>query len=296
MSDTGEVKVGGEAAEAPGAGAPANVVTPEAPQPGTPRGRMPLTTRTRWLIAAGAVVAFLIVLPVFSTLQPGYYMRYPSLRVRIQNWSTSTHAKMSCADCHVDPGVGGAVSFMAKAIPDFYSQLVFGPRSTNLFQVPSAAACLKCHTTDRQVSPSGDLLIPHRAHVVVLGIRCAVCHKNLVHSLNPKGYNTPVMQTCMTCHDGTRATNECVKCHTQKQVPPSHKQADWLSVHGTMVGKVDCAKCHGFTPNYCATCHAQRPASHAGNFKQTHPLRIAKVGTDGCYVCHDQKTFCGRCH
>jgi len=249
------------------------------------------------LIAGALVIALLLlVVPVFFTLQPAYYERYPSLRVRMQNWATSTHARMSCPDCHVDPGFTGFVTFAAKSIPDFYSQLIYGPTATNLLSVPDSVACLKCHTTYRQVSPNGDLLIPHRAHVVVLQIRCAVCHKNLVHSLNSKGFNQPEMATCMTCHDGKQAVNQCVKCHTRKEVPPSHKAADWLSVHATKVTTIDCGQCHAFTPDYCRACHLQRPPSHVGNWKALHAGAATKQGTKGCYVCHDAKSFCGQCH
>ncbi len=251
----------------------------------------------RWALIVGAgVVVVLLVMPVFSTLQPAYYERYPSLAVRMANWRVSTHAKEQCADCHVDPGFNGYVTFAAKSIPDFYSQLLFGPKATNLLSVPSTAACEKCHTIFRQVSANGDLLIPHRAHVEVLQIRCAVCHKNLVHSLNPQGFNTPVMTTCMTCHDGKQATSECVKCHTQKEVPANHKAPNWVDIHATKVGTIDCAKCHAWTPDFCAACHKQRPASHAGNFKQTHPARIALLGVNSCYVCHDAQKFCKQCH
>lgn len=252
----------------------------------------------RTAIAVGAaVVLVLLVLPVFSTLQPGYYERYPSLSVRMANWRKSTHALVACGDCHVDPGAFGFLAFAAKSIPAFYSQLIFGPTSTNLLSVPSTAACEKCHTVYRQVSPNGDLLIPHRAHVEVLGIKCAVCHKNLVHSPNPQGFNTPVMATCMTCHDGKQATNECVKCHTQKQVPPSHKGANWLDIHGTQTDTLDCGQCHGYQPDYCrTTCHEQLPPSHAGNFKQTHQFRVEARGTKGCYFCHVSATFCNKCH
>ncbi len=253
--------------------------------------------RREWVLGIAAVVVVVALgLPVFSTLQPGYYERYPSLRVRMANWRNSTHALVACADCHVDPGPIGFLTFAAKSVPAFYSQLLFGPKPTNLLSVPNTAACERCHTANRQVSPDGDLLIPHRAHVDVLQIRCAVCHKNLVHSLNPQGFNKPVMSTCMTCHDGKQATNQCVKCHTQKQVPPSHKAADWLTIHGSMTKTIDCGRCHGFTPDYCNTCHQQRPPSHVGNWKALHATAVAAQGTKGCYVCHDQKTFCGKCH
>jgi len=249
---------------------------------------------TKTVLALLVIVA--LGLPVVSTLQPSYYERYPELRGRIENWRKSTHARISCAQCHVDPGAVGFISFAAKSIPAFYSQLILGPRPQNLLSVPSRAACQKCHTDYRQVSPAGDLLIPHRAHVEMLHVNCPVCHKNLVHSLNAAGYNKPEMQTCLTlCHNGVKATNKCDKCHTRKQVPPSHMQADWLDVHPTMVGKINCAQCHAWAPDYCRECHSHRPPSHVGNWKQLHQFRAKAIGTKGCLFCHGQ-AFCNKCH
>jgi hypothetical protein len=259
------------------------------------------TARTRRLAQGGiallvVVILAALVVPVVFTLQPGYYDRYPSLHARMQGWRSSTHSLFTCADCHVDPGAGGLLKFAARSIPAFYSQLLFGPKSTNLLTTPSTAACLKCHTVNRQVSPSGDLLIPHSLHVERLHIACATCHKNLVHFPNALGYNTPVMATCMTCHDGKKAPDTCVTCHTQKQVPADHKNADWLTVHPTMVNKIDCGRCHAYTPDFCAACHAQRPPTHVGNWKYLHQFAVKTQGTKGCLVCHDQKKFCNTCH
>lgn len=244
-------------------------------------------------IALAVVVA--VALPVVSTLNPNYYGRYPQMRERMQNWRHSTHAKMSCISCHMDPGVKGFVVFSARAIPSFYSQLIFGPKKTNLLSVPSIQACQKCHTGYRQVSPNGDLLIPHRAHVEVLKIRCAVCHKGLVHVANAQGFNRPKMTTCLSlCHNGVNATNKCVKCHTRKNAPPSHKRADWLEVHSQMTETVNCAQCHQWSPNYCADCHKKRPRTHVGNWKTLHQVRARERGK-GCVFCHGE-SFCRKCH
>jgi hypothetical protein len=240
------------------------------------------------------VVIFLLVLPVFSTLQPGYYRRYPGLGTRMDNWATSTHSKISCVQCHVDPGVRGFLSFAVRSIPAFYSQLLGGTNSTNLLKAPDRQACQKCHTTYRTVAPSGDLLIPHRAHVVVLQMECVTCHKSLVHSPNRRGFNRPEMETCVTCHDGTTATDQCVKCHTRKQTPASHSRKDWVEIHGQMTDKQDCSTCHDWTPDYCAACHKKRPASHTGNWKTDHAA-AAKTRGKGCLVCHTQE-FCKKCH
>jgi len=256
-------------------------------------------SRRAWTWGAlglGLLVVVALVLPVVSMLQPGYYRRYPAVGERMDNWAVSTHSRMSCADCHVNPGVGGFMSFAAGSVPAFYSQLLQGPDTTNLLTAPGKEACQKCHTRFRRVAPSGDLLIPHRAHVEVLGLDCVVCHKNLVHSPNRRGFNRPEMESCLEqCHDGDKATDECIKCHTRKQTPDTHGREDWLVTHGQSAESEDCGACHDWTPDYCAECHQQRPPSHVGNWKKDHAPH-ARIRGEGCIVCHGGEQFCEECH
>ena len=268
----------------------------EPPESDPPADSVKRPFRFPWKSTLALAIIVLLFLPVYSTLQPAYYDRYPSLRVRMDNWRASTHARVPCSGCHVNPGIVGFATFAARSIPAFYSQLLQGPSSTNLLQVPDRAACQKCHTSYRQISAGGDLLIPHRAHVEVLKINCPVCHKNLVHSPNTLGYNKPEMATCLnTCHDGVRATNQCVKCHTQKEVPESHKKSNWLDIHPQMTETINCGKCHAWAPDYCRQCHLTRPPSHVGNWKQLHQFRAIARGTKGCLFCHGE-AFCKKCH
>lgn len=250
----------------------------------------------RWMAAAAVVAAIAVaVLPQFSTLQPNYYRRYPGLAERMDNWTTSTHSRITCIECHVEPGLNGLVSYGWRSIPAFYSQLAQGTKETNLLGAPSKDACQKCHTIYRTVAPSGDLLIPHRAHVDVLEMECVTCHESLVHSPNRRGFNRPEMEVCLElCHDGDKASNKCVDCHTRKHTPKSHSTADWPKVHGQMAESEDCGQCHDWTPDYCADCHAKRPTSHVGNWKKGHAPH-AKTRGDGCLVCHGEE-FCGECH
>ena len=34
------------------------------------------------------------------------------------------------------------------------------------------------------------------------------------------------------CHNGDKASNACLDCHTRKKTPASHSKKDWLVVHG----------------------------------------------------------------
>lgn len=242
------------------------------------------------------VIIVLVGLPIFSTLQPRYYERYPDLEPRMENWRASTHAKIPCSGCHVYSGAGGMLEFSARAIPAFYSQLIQGPHPDNLLDVPDSDACQKCHTAYRQVSSTGDLLIPHRAHVEILEVECATCHRDLVHSENTQGYNSPKMTMCFEqCHDGESATRECIKCHTRKHVPDNHKTEDWLEVHSQRAEEIDCGECHAWSPDFCAECHSEKPESHAGNWKKMHQFPALERGDKGCKTCHEEK-FCLECH
>ncbi len=269
---------------------PAGQGAPEGPDAPRSAGR-------RWLIAFGlvALVVFLLAWPLVSVLQPAYYTRYPDLRERMDNWSVSTHGRMSCADCHIEPGVRGWVGFVTRSVPAFYSQLIQGPHEQNLFALPTTAACQRCHTSYRQVSADGDLLIPHRAHVEILEVECVVCHSELVHAESPEGFNRPSMRMCLDqCHDGEIAGNECVKCHTRKHVPEDHLRSDWLQVHAEAADTIECGECHAWTPDYCEECHSKRPASHTENWKTDHAARAAEHAA-GCMVCHSEED-CGECH
>lgn len=248
------------------------------------------------LLCIITAVAAALVLPPVLMLRPGHYDRFPALAQRMEHWETSTHSRISCGECHVEPGMRGTVTFAAKAIPAFYSQIIEGPNEANLFDPPGREACRTCHTTYRRVAPSGDLLIPHRAHVEVLGMECVTCHKDLVHSLNRRGFNRPEMEGCIEqCHDGDTATDECVACHTRKQTPATHKQEDWLQMHGKAAESQECGGCHDWTPGYCADCHEKRPASHVGNWKKGHAA-VARVRGESCLVCHGGQKFCDECH
>jgi hypothetical protein len=272
---------------------PETADAPEAPETPHPK-------RRRWIkigLVAALIALFVIVaLPAFSTLQPRYYERYPDLGTRMDNWHTSTHALVGCDECHVEPGFMGHATFAVQSIAPFYQQLIEGPSSTNLLGPPSTEACRRCHTSYREVSSSGDLLIPHEAHVDVLEIECAFCHQDLVHTGSPDGRNTPTMEFCLeACHDGEQASAECLDCHTRKQVPDDHLREDWLAVHADMVETVDCGECHAWSPDYCSECHSERPASHVGNWKKDHQYPALERGSSGCMTCHPE-TDCKECH
>jgi hypothetical protein len=251
--------------------------------------------RRRRLIVAGVALALvaLVLVPGYLASQPGFFSRYPGLGDEYVSWATSTHAEVTCQECHVPPRLQDRTLYRLKMTGEFYASLFSRSRTPAVFGTPTDEACLVCHSDLRTVSPEGDLRIPHRAHVTILKMHCVECHGFLVHEKSPAGKHTPPMSGCLRCHDGDTAKSACSACHTDKDAPASHKGKDWLVAHGTQAADAACVSCHKWAANWCADCHSQRPRSHGADWRATHGSRVAKHRN--CEACHPG-SFCIRCH
>ena len=255
----------------------------------TPRRRRQLL----WGGAAVLAIVVFVLVPAHIATQPSFMRRYSHFSAEYNSWATSVHAEVPCQRCHVAPNPIAQAGYGVRMLGEFYLSTVNPSRQPALFPPPTNAACQSCHSGLRAVSPSGDLNIPHRAHVVVLKLPCIKCHAYLVHTTNPVGKHTPSMATCLTCHDGVKAKNDCSTCHANKGEPVSHRSPNWIVVHAQMQDKIDCKSCHAWTPNWCAECHAKRPKSHAADWRARHGRQVALHRN--CEACHEA-AFCARCH
>jgi hypothetical protein len=240
-----------------------------------------------------AAIAVFAVIPGYLASQPQFYQRYANTSGRYKTWSTSVHARVSCQSCHIPPNPIAQTVHALRMPGEFYLSLLLPSRPPMPLPVPTNAACQSCHTDLRKVSPSGDLNIPHRAHVDVLKLQCVQCHDYLVHTTNPVGTHKPTMSGCLRCHNGRTAKDNCSACHTDKALPANHKAADWVVVHPDMQKQIDCAKCHKWTQNWCAKCHATRPRSHTKTWRTDHGQAVKTHRN--CEACHEA-AFCIRCH
>jgi len=252
--------------------------------------------RRRTLVRAGVVVLLIgvfVVLPIYISTLPQFYSKLDAASDEHATWAKSTHAESSCEACHVAPGFLSQLGHRVRALGAVYLFPVSRKQLPKSFTTPTNGACVGCHITLRAVSPKGDLQIPHRAHVTVLKMDCVQCHNYLVHEKSAEGKHTPPMSGCLTCHDGETADNACTSCHTAKAAPESHKAKDWTIVHAEKSADPECAKCHAWTKNWCADCHARRPRSHTKDWRATHGDGIAT--RRNCEACHEA-AFCERCH
>jgi len=198
-----------------------------------------------------------------------------------------------CEGCHVPPNPLERGIHRVRMVGEFYASLVSKSRVPGVFARPTNDACLACHSDLRNVSPKGDLQIPHRAHVTILKMECVACHNYLVHELSPEGKHTPPMVECLTCHDGDTAKDACSACHTQKAAPASHATADWLILHGEESTDPECVTCHKWKDDWCADCHRDRPQSHWEDWRALHGEAVERHRS--CEACHES-VFCVRCH
>lgn len=240
-----------------------------------------------------AALVTLLAIGVVAGTRPGYLRRIPTFSQPVAEWSRSSHAEVSCEQCHVQPGMLARARYGLRMAGEFYLRIPVSSRVPEVMVSPTNAACLVCHSDLRTVSPEGDLRIPHRAHVEILKMRCVECHSNLVHEPGSDGKNVPPMESCLTCHDGDIAKDSCSACHTEKAAPKSHAASDWLVVHADQAESATCPTCHRWAEDWCTDCHTQRPVSHGGDWRATHGRAVESHRS--CEACH-AGGFCIRCH
>ncbi|MBX7151085.1 cytochrome c3 family protein [bacterium] len=189
--------------------------------------------------------------------------------------------------------------------------------------------CSVCHMEKSEpysafANPKRELVFSHKQHIDA-GSKCEDCHTNV----GEKGYvNTsflPTMESCMGCHNGVKASNDCQTCHTDiRFIKPADHVGDFMRTHKQIVatqGDVNCVMCH--SSETCEECHEggnlekfkkhndfttskgasgvngnnsmilQR--SHSLDYLFTHRFD-AKAKTSDCQSCHETETFCVQCH
>ncbi|MFT7624762.1 MAG: hypothetical protein ACI9WU_003952 [Myxococcota bacterium] len=164
--------------------------------------------------------------------------------------------------------------------------------------------------------PVPNLKMNHKVHIDK-GIACSRCHGDLSGVQVATRENAlPSMNTCLECHDGKTAPDECRTCHISKpdgrlvtrfasgELKPAgnyrndaHDDA-YLQTHAqTAKGEeAYCSNCH--QDKFCLECHngVMKPISvHPNNWILTHPVS-ARRNMPNCASCHRSQNFCLDCH
>ncbi|WP_409272294.1 NapC/NirT family cytochrome c [Neobacillus sp. SCS-31] len=237
-------------------------------------------------------------------------------------WKASSHGEVDCVNCHIEPGVENLAKAKGNGLVELYK------KQTQTYTAPIRMpkdipdkSCERCHNVyKRDVTPSGDLIIPHDKHKNE-GIECIQCHSGVAHAkiadrkmtfktdyakwdesvgksaMEDVSWTKPDMDTCMSCHESREITLECAACHTSGMYPESHKKADFkTSNHGTLAKKdlSTCNNCHkymskdeikGFEE---APAHTQYLNKGSTANSKIKPQDYAKTNTY-CRDCHSKK-------
>lgn len=228
-------------------------------------------------------------------------------------------AGMACSDCH------GMVSESEKADDRNFPEKDI---CATCHDVNSEDNCTLCHVDMENLqsfeNPKRSYFFNHKVHVTTEEMGCESCHSGIEKVDMGDGAKIPSQENCNTCHNGLKATMECLVCHSMEtQFRPDSHVLDWQREHTVEIraGGADCAHCH--TNNYCQECHESTDlistkilpddfyatySPHADGekgliLKTVHDLnyrfihQIDALGKEkDCRTCHEASSYCGECH
>lgn len=171
-----------------------------------------------------------------------------------KQWASSTHKAVECVDCHIQPGIGGAVKAKVQGLQNLYVSVIRGNEvkrgETPVFV--DTKNCIECHGGILYLNELGfadlpnnslkvdGLVMAHRKHVEKHKIDCIWCHRGTVHRdpeiVGKYPFNMPLHSDCDVCHNGEYLKeydmtlpkrsdeNECIICHpTYEPQPPDEE-------------------------------------------------------------------------
>lgn len=230
------------------------------------------------IASSGTLLALLLVMmgALSYTSRPEFCSScHKSVYPEYLTWSVSAHANAGCIECHLPPGLVNTLVHKAMALKE--PAMYF----TNTWEKPIKPTepvenrnCQRCHSSNRNFTVSGDLIIPHDRHEKA-GILCVDCHAGVAHAkiyergltsedapkkpeewtaayaetVYQKQFTNPDMDDCIKCHDKKGITVACEACHKTIYTPKDHlDKKSWLKNHGISAeGNVKpCQTCHNY--------------------------------------------------
>jgi len=268
-------------------------------------------TRPRYIIWFGAAIMALALFVIFGGIIGTctyWFCANPCHKVQadtIAAYDASPHSKIECVACHEPVNANPVILLLAKA----KSVGEIPPTVTNTFELPlnklsgyalnakemGSKQCTQCHTKNRPITTSGDVIINHDVHEKE-GVTCTTCHNRIAHNEKAITLSLPgnsmhedfmEMDACFRCHDvegKRRARGTCSLCHPKEfeLVPETHAAAEWLP------------KGHAEAARESLTRFGEKKVEAEELVKEGAPENVA-VAVEHCSTCHRQ-TFCAGCH
>jgi Cytochrome c7 and related cytochrome c len=239
------------------------------------------------------------------TCHPGYtpgaviarvYLTPPPLK-----FDHSAHRGAACESCHGDMRAVGLATTQ---------------------QLPTMAACLRCHTSGREERRCADCHLTRRGGLLETRFEHGTLvpmHGGLGDAHGPEFGRRHAQEaqqigaTCTACHD----RSECVECHQGVVKPMAFHPGNYVLTHAVDArrGKPDCSACHR-AQSFCVGCHERSGIGLRGDSQLVpgdpargfHPpgwaaegvgpnlhAREARRNITSCASCH-REDDCLRCH
>jgi predicted CXXCH cytochrome family protein len=201
--------------------------------------------------------------------------------------------EIECSSCHVSIESSNQAS--DKNLPTM-------DECGNCHDIEDDESCGMCHKdADEPMeieNPIRELIFSHQNHTQ-MDIDCNQCHSKVNTSSKPNIENLPEMGVCFQCHDNSKASKDCIICHSSGLSLADIHPVSWLYNHESRASSEPdwCAQCHD-TQSDCISCHRGDNligSIHDLNYFFTHGLD-ARSNNITCQKCHNNKNFCVTCH
>ncbi len=144
---------------------------------------------------------------------------------------STAHSEIKCTYCHIEPGFTNTIKGKVSAMTEVYHHVTrTQPDPIYATKPVKDIVCLQCHSENRVITASGDLIVEHSVHIN-REIACVTCHSGVAHGkMVERGINTSDtydywteenadkllarqyiktnMGTCIDCHDQVNRGNE----------------------------------------------------------------------------------------
>ncbi len=233
-------------------------------------------------------------LAIRGTNSPTFCFSCHEMGIYYESWKDSPHKDLQCVQCHISPGAENMMIHKTKSLKQVYIHFRGVKPGEIKGHVPDIN-CTQCHKESPELVVYHSLQITHKKHLT-MGVKCVYCHKNVVHGAGSDFLHNPTMATCITCHDGKKASNKCSLCHVKEiERDRSEFNGTWIATHKRDIkdsGEESCTHCHH--KDYCTNCH-KTMFPHPRDFESSPHIADARKNGDRCKRCHD-KGFCDACH
>ncbi len=274
----------------------------------TERKRVPWFKRKRNRIAV--IITVVVLFGGYGALewthQPKFCLSCHIMKPYYVAWEESTHNKVSCVECHYEPGYKAEIHGKFEALTMLVSY-VNGTYGTMPAAQIKDASCLRagCHESRLEQSViefKQGIKFDHDKHVGKavhdIKLRCTSCHSQIV-----QGDHMSVTESvCFTCHfknqvsaDRVRDQQFCTFCHLPPESPIKIGEVEYQHSYYVNIG-VACQRCHedvvqgegAVTQQRCMTCHPQKDhLERWKDFEFLHNKHVEEVKIE-CFECHDE--------